>query len=104
MPWGANRMLRFLEVLRALPVCVHRPGVIPCRRRMAKPSRARGRPEAGEPEASRESGPAARPVLLSGTLSMSATSLAFAPASPTQGLAMDGTFVVLPTEETTEQD
>src|SRR5258708_25425222 len=34
---------------------------------MARPSRARGRPEAGEPEASRESGPAARPVLLSGT-------------------------------------
>ena len=35
---------------------------------------------------------------------MSASSLAFAPASPTQGLAMDGSFVVLPTEETTEQD
>jgi DNA repair protein RadC len=35
---------------------------------------------------------------------MSATSLAFVPASPTQGLAMDGSFVVLPTEETTEQD
>ena len=48
--------------------------------------------------------PAARPVLLSGTLSMSASSLAFAPASPTQGLAMDGSSIVLPTEERTEQD
>src|SRR5215217_5263846 len=35
---------------------------------------------------------------------MSASSLAFAPASLTQGLAMDGSFAVLPTEETTEQD
>jgi DNA repair protein RadC len=35
---------------------------------------------------------------------MSASSLAFAPASPTQFLAMDGSLVVLPTEETTEQD
>lgn len=35
---------------------------------------------------------------------MSASSLAFAPESPTQALAMDGSFVVLPTEETTEQD
>jgi DNA repair protein RadC len=35
---------------------------------------------------------------------MSASSLAFAPALPAQGLAMDGNFVVLPTEETTEQD
>jgi DNA repair protein RadC len=35
---------------------------------------------------------------------MPASSLAFAPASPTQGPAMKGSFVVLPTEETTEQD
>jgi DNA repair protein RadC len=36
---------------------------------------------------------------------MSESSLAFAPASPTtQGLAMDGNLVVLPTEDTTEQD
>jgi DNA repair protein RadC len=35
---------------------------------------------------------------------MSASSLAFAPASPTQGLAMDGSSVGLPTEERTEQD
>ena len=35
---------------------------------------------------------------------MSASSLAFVPASPTQGLVKDGSFVVLPTEETTEQD
>jgi DNA repair protein RadC len=35
---------------------------------------------------------------------MSASSLALAPASPTQGLARDGTYVVPPTDETTEQD
>jgi DNA repair protein RadC len=35
---------------------------------------------------------------------MSKSSVAFAPASPTQGLAMDGSLVVLPTEGTTEQD
>jgi DNA repair protein RadC len=35
---------------------------------------------------------------------MSKSSLAFAPASPTQGLAMDGSLVVLATEDTTEQD
>jgi DNA repair protein RadC len=35
---------------------------------------------------------------------MSKSSLAFAPASPTQDLAMDGSLVVLPTEDTTEQD
>jgi DNA repair protein RadC len=35
---------------------------------------------------------------------MSKSSLAFAPASPTQGLAMDGSLVALPTEDTTEQD
>src|SRR5215208_5934029 len=35
---------------------------------------------------------------------MSASSLVYAPAFPTQALAMNGGFVVLPTEETTEQD
>src|SRR5579883_436004 len=35
---------------------------------------------------------------------MSKSSVAFAPASPTQGLAMDDSLVVLPTEDTTEQD
>jgi len=35
---------------------------------------------------------------------MTKSSFAFAPASPTQGLAMDGGLVVLPTEDTTEQD
>ncbi len=35
---------------------------------------------------------------------MSASSLVLAPALPTQGLAMNGSLVVLPTEETTEQD
>jgi DNA repair protein RadC len=35
---------------------------------------------------------------------MSASSVALAPTSPTQGLALYGSFVVLPTEETTEQD
>jgi len=35
---------------------------------------------------------------------MSASSLVHAPALPTQGLAVNGGFVVLPTEETTEQD
>ena len=35
---------------------------------------------------------------------MSASSLALAPASPTQGLARDGSYVVPPTDETTEQD
>ena len=35
---------------------------------------------------------------------MSASALVFAPASPTQGLARDGTYVVPPTDETTEQD
>jgi DNA repair protein RadC len=35
---------------------------------------------------------------------MSALSLVLAPALPTQGLAMNGSFVVLSTEETTEQD
>jgi DNA repair protein RadC len=35
---------------------------------------------------------------------MCASSLAFAPASPTHSLAMEGTSVFLPTEETTEQD
>jgi len=35
---------------------------------------------------------------------MSKSSLAFAPASPTQGLDMDGSLVALPTEDTTEQD
>lgn len=35
---------------------------------------------------------------------MSKSSLAFAPASPTQGLATDGSLVVLPTLDTTEQD
>jgi DNA repair protein RadC len=35
---------------------------------------------------------------------MSASSLVLAPALPTQGLAMNASFVVLPTEETTEQD
>lgn len=34
---------------------------------------------------------------------MSKSSLAFAPASPTQGSAVDRSLVVLPTEETTEQ-
>jgi DNA repair protein RadC len=35
---------------------------------------------------------------------MSKSSVALAPASPTQGLAVDGSLVVLPTEDTTEQD
>ena len=35
---------------------------------------------------------------------MSASSLALAPTSPTQGLVRDGSVVVVPTEETTEQD
>ncbi len=35
---------------------------------------------------------------------MSKSSVAFAPASPPQGLAVDGRLVVLPTEDTTEQD
>ena len=35
---------------------------------------------------------------------MSASSLAFAPTSPTQGLAGDNGFVVLPTEATSDQD
>jgi DNA repair protein RadC len=35
---------------------------------------------------------------------MSKSSFAFAPASPTHGLAVDGSLVVLPTEDTTEQD
>jgi DNA repair protein RadC len=35
---------------------------------------------------------------------MSASSLALAPASPIHGLTMDGSFVILPTKETTEQD
>jgi DNA repair protein RadC len=35
---------------------------------------------------------------------MSASSLALASASPTQGLVRDGSSIVLPTEETTEQD
>jgi DNA repair protein RadC len=35
---------------------------------------------------------------------MSASSLAFAPASPTQDLAKEGSLAVLPTKETTEQD
>jgi DNA repair protein RadC len=35
---------------------------------------------------------------------MSKSSVASAPASPTQGLAVDGSLVVLPTEDTTEQD
>jgi DNA repair protein RadC len=35
---------------------------------------------------------------------MSASSLALAPTSPTQGLARDGSYVVPPTDETTEQD
>jgi DNA repair protein RadC len=34
---------------------------------------------------------------------MSASSVAFEPAPPTQGLAMDSSFAVLPTEGTTEQ-
>jgi DNA repair protein RadC len=35
---------------------------------------------------------------------MSESSVALAPASPTQGLAVDSSLVVLPTEDTTEQD
>jgi len=35
---------------------------------------------------------------------MSASSLALAPASPTQGPARDGSLIVLPTEDKTEQD
>jgi DNA repair protein RadC len=35
---------------------------------------------------------------------MSKSSLAFAPPTPPQDLAMDGSLVVLPTEDTTEQD
>ena len=35
---------------------------------------------------------------------MSASSLVLVPALPTQGLAMNGSFVLLSTEETTEQD
>ena len=35
---------------------------------------------------------------------MSKSSVALAPASPTQGLTMDGSLVVLPTDETTEQE
>ena len=35
---------------------------------------------------------------------MPKSSVALAPASPTQGLAVDGSLVVLPTEDTTEQD
>ena len=35
---------------------------------------------------------------------MSKSSVALAPASPIQGLAIDGSLVVLPTEDTTEQD
>jgi len=35
---------------------------------------------------------------------MSKSSVALAPASPIEGLAVDGSLVVLPTEDTTEQD
>src|SRR5947208_13523517 len=35
---------------------------------------------------------------------MSRSSVALAPASPAQGLAVNGSLVVLPTEDTTEQD
>lgn len=35
---------------------------------------------------------------------MSASSLVLGPASPTQGMARDGSYVVPPTDETTEQD